>query len=86
MGAVEDPIAQIAEQRSQPDATHQTATVAHRIGTINTAPVGQGRTVKHHGAGNVGAIRADQRRCPAGLTIADDRRRFGFGVTAIHLF
>ena len=87
IGAVEDAVAEIADQRGQPGAAEQAAEIAHRVLAAYAGPVRKRRPGQHDRAGQVRAHRSHHHDLPAGLAIADQHRpAFRLRVAGDHRF
>ena len=47
IGAVEDPVAEVAGQRGQPGSAQQPAQIAHRVLAVHAGPIGERRSGQH---------------------------------------
>src|SRR5262245_40973383 len=74
-GAIEAPVAEIAQESRHPHAAEEAAGRAGRIDPGFTSPIGQRRAVEYRRAGERLAFRRQQRDGPTCLAIAIEHRR-----------
>src|ERR671910_1335560 len=71
VGAIDNAVTQIAQQRRNPTAAKRPAGVAHRTELVVTRPVGQRRAAEHHRSFELGVRRCQHRQRPARLAVGD---------------
>ena len=74
IGAVENALAEVPGERSQPGPAQQTTEIAHRVLAVHTGPIGERRSRKHDRSDDIGVSRAHHHDLPAGLAITYQAR------------